>query len=394
MSSQLAKKRHWQSKVAGLGISVLAVTIMAGSTSFAVTHANTSKPVRLAQAQATVQRFEIAPKVASITTLKKKPTGKVFVFVAGLISAVSSGYDLGIHQACADIGCTIDDLGAATTTALQVSAYSSILAVHPAAVIIYNFNTTALSAPGLAQLGQAGIKVLTITGEPTRTTSSPETDYNVQTNIDKITEGRVLAAWVAATSKCQGNVLIPFTPATAASVAFTNGFQNAYQTTCPGQQVLQLGVLAADIGTNIPPQITAALQAHPNIQYLVGPCPIMTGVNQALITAGLSGKITGALDVGTPACDQELQSPTDYAKVVLDISYQFTGWNAVNAAADLLGGQQPASKVFNGVPYPLMLHTAKNYNPQSTQYDPSSGYWLGNRQNYIKAFTSAWKVKA
>jgi hypothetical protein len=339
----------------------------------------------LKDAQAFLDTFAKAPAIGALPKLNAKPTGKTYVMVGGLISPVYINYNAGVKEACVILGCKVNDLGAATTTAQQVAAYNAIQSIHPAVAILYNFNQDSLKSPVLAQIAQSGTKVLTITGQPSTTVDN--LPYNIQTNDEKKIEGKLIAAWVATKSQCKGNALIPYTPATGASVAFTDSFVNNLGTTCPSMKVTKLGVIAKDIGTKIPGQIVANLQAHPDINYLVGPCPIMTGTNQALVRAGLQNKVTGVVDVGTIVCDKELADKSDYLKAVVDLGYRYSGWNIAGAGALLISGQTPTSEVFNGISYPMMLHTA--YDPTSNEYD-SAGNWVGDSTSYQSAFKAAW----
>jgi hypothetical protein len=339
----------------------------------------------LQDAQTFLNDYLAAPKIGSLPSLSQKPTGKTFVIVGGLVSPVFTNYDAGVHQACELLGCNVKDLGAATTTAQQAAAYHAIQSLKPAVAILYNFNQDSLRSPVLTQIAQSGTKVLTITGEPS--TKGDNLPYNIQTNDEKKIEGQVLASWVAVDSKCNGAALVPYTPATGASVAFTDSFADNLTKICPSMNVTKLGVLPKDIGTKIPGQIVASLRSHTDINYLVGPCPIMTGTNQALVRAGLVDKVKGVDDVGTKLCDQELKDKSDYLKAVLDLGYLYSGWNIVGAGSYLLAGQDPPAQVFNKVSYPMILHT--DYQPGGNEYD-SNGNWVGDNAAYTAAFKQAW----
>jgi ribose transport system substrate-binding protein len=121
-----------------------------------------------------------------------------------------------------------------------------------------------------------------------------------------------------------------------------NLFKTELSSTCPRCTLAEENVNATSIGTSLPQQIVAYLEAHPDTQYLVlGYAPMFTGVQQAVDAAGVGKSLKGALSFDG--------SETDWKDIAQ--SNGLETWDFSESASDLAYEMFDAAlRVLSGMP--------------------------------------------
>ena len=178
---------------------------------------------------------------------------------------------------------------------------------------------------------------------------------NLLTQDDYYFYGVLMADYAAATTKT-GNIHFVGLPTFPVLSIVQQGFTDEIATACPTCTVEVSEVAVTDIGTNLPGQITSALQANPDLDMIVYAFGgMLYGVPDALDAAGLMNQAKavsqagGPLNFGFIANDQH-----QVAEVAL--ASELLGWRAIDAAARVLAGEgpgraeTPANAVVDGHP--------------------------------------------
>jgi ABC-type sugar transport system substrate-binding protein len=155
-------------------------------------------------------------------------------------------------------------------------------------------------------------------------------------------------------------------------------------------------VAVTDIGTNLPGQITSALQANPDLDMIVYAFGgMLYGVPDALDAAGLVNQAKavsqagGPLNFGFIANDQH-----QVAEVAL--ASELLGWRAIDAAARVLAGEgpgraeTPANAVVDGHPDILSGGLPLQILEKGSIADPSA-LWIGV-EGFQDQFKALWGV--
>jgi len=105
--------------------------------------------------------------------------------------------------------------------------------------------------------------------------------------------GKVLADFFVSDSKGKGNVVIEHVPAYPILGGFTDGFQAEVKALCPDCKVKIQDITIPDlVAGKVPSVMVSALRSNPDADYVafdVG--PFANGIDAALASAGLSGKV-------------------------------------------------------------------------------------------------------
>jgi ABC-type sugar transport system substrate-binding protein len=119
------------------------------------------------------------------------------------------------------------------------------------------------------------------------------------------------------------------------------GFKDEIAKACAKCTVKVNEIAVTDIGTNLPGQITSALQADPKldtIAYAFG--GMLFGVPDALKAAGLMDQAKAVSQAGGPL-NFGFIAAGEHQVAEVGLASELLGWRAVDAAARILAGQGP-----------------------------------------------------
>jgi ribose transport system substrate-binding protein len=135
--------------------------------------------------------------------------------------------------------------------------------------------------------------------------------------------GKVLADFFVADSKGKGNVVIEHVPAYPILGGFTDGFQAEVKELCPDCKVKIQEITIPDLTAGkVPSVMVSALRSNPDADYVafdVG--PFANGIDAALASAGLSGKVKVIGEAADEAAIAALKSGKQLAWTGFDPVY-------------------------------------------------------------------------
>lgn len=143
----------------------------------------------------------------------------------------------------------------------------------------------------ITKVKNAGAKWVLTSVAPADVTDPVIVDANASDNDKQM--GKVLADFFISDSKGKGNIVMEHVPAYPILGAFTDGFQAEVKALCPDCKVKIQNITIPDLTAGkVPSVMVSALRSNPGADYVgfdVG--PFAAGINSALASAGLSGKV-------------------------------------------------------------------------------------------------------
>jgi ribose transport system substrate-binding protein len=341
-------RRRTAWRVAAACVSAVAVVLVAACGSSAGTGSSagsgsgsssgSAQAANVAAAKAALVPYTGHPSAFPVTEPlpEKLPAGKKFVFLqCGTPFCALAGMSL--QAAVVAIGGKFTKLNAGTTASSAQAAASSALALKPD--VVFMTVDPSLFGDGLKKLSAAGIKVVSISIVKDVTPYGVTFNYIGSDEIDN--DGKLLADWVIAHKGAKANAVFYGLPTFDFSGPLQQAFVTEMKKKCPACTVRTVPIDAATIGTTAPGTVVADLQAHPatNVAVFVS-LQIAQGLPAAMRAAGLSG-ITTVGRGPTPGNLQDIKNGGLTAALAIDAPV--STWTAVDAAARLLEGGQPAA---------------------------------------------------
>jgi ribose transport system substrate-binding protein len=251
----------------------------------------------------------------------------------------------------------------------------------PAAIEVSGYPKVTFAAQ-LAEAKSRGIMVISES-----TTDAPGTGDGIDVLLDGPSQvqlwGKDIAAAVVADSNGTAKVAVVSVSAYPILGEFVKGFKAALTEWCPACKTVDLDQQATDVGTKTPSSIVSAVQRDPAIKYAVFSFGDLTiGLNSALTSAGLNGKLKIAGETATAANLQGVKAGTELAWT--GFAAPVLGWRIVDAAARKANGDDLAEA--SSAPLPTQVVTKDNVGSILTD---AGGYYIGV-QDYTSQFTKLW----
>jgi ribose transport system substrate-binding protein len=273
----------------------------------------------------------------------------------------------------------------ATAEGIQ-KAFQAALELRPAPAVIEVSGYPKVTFA--AQLAEAKARGIGVVSEST--TDAPGTGDGIIALIDGPPQvqlwGKDIAAKVVADSNGTAQVAMFSVSAYPILGEFVTGFKNALNEWCPDTcSVTDVDQQATDIGTKTPSSVVSTLQRNPKIGYAIFSFGDMTiGVNAALASAGLTGKVKVAGETPSVANLEAVKNGTELAWT--GFAAPVLGWHTVDAAARFVNGE--ATDPVNTAELPTQVITKDNIGSVVTD---SSGYYVG-LEDYPDQFKKLWLV--
>ena len=338
------------------------------------THAATPswlKAAESAASSATQVPTSIADK--SLGPFKPKAHGKLYVVDCDLSLEGCSHISGAFTQAAHAIGYSITQCNGGASANAPAQCFTNAINAHPSAIIVNGIGAES-SGGGFAAAKKAHIPIIgSFTGD-TLPTPGVATEI-AGTACEQ--EGKLLGDWVIADSKGHANAMFVGTTTYNCNVQRLQGFKEALSacTTCTFKSI-EFSI--ADLTTTLPSQITSAIEANPNVNYIAGTFDqVALDATTAVRNQGKAGsiKVVG-FDGNAPNLQLVKAGNIQVADIVtgqLD-----AGWEGVDAAARVYSGM----KVPGDIPPSMVLVTKQNIGQIGDQFNGATGY--------VQQFKTMW----
>lgn len=289
------------------------------------------------EAQARVTAFLQPVTELPLNETIAAPTGKKLYYVQCSVQ-VCAEIAVGIEAAAQAAGWDYETTSHQDTPETVASAFDTAIAASPD-VILTSGNPREWFASQLSTIEEAGIPVISWS-IPEGYEPGDGISVNLLSDDDYYFYGVLMADYAAANTQT-GNIHFVGLPVFPVLSTVQQGFTDEIAKACPDCSVEISEVAVTDIGTNLPGAIVSALQADPELDFIVYAFGgMLFGVPDALDAAGLMNQAKaisqagGPLNFGFIANDQH-----QVAEVAL--ASELLGWRAVDAAARVLLGDGP-----------------------------------------------------
>ena len=225
----------------------------------------------------------------------------------------------------------------------------------------------------------AGLKV--VTSHLTGLEQDPPAGVDAATAIDYRKAGELMADWTISRTDGAVNALVLVSNEALSTDSIVSGLTEAFEARCPDCAYEVVNVPITDWATRIQPTVAGALQANPDLNYVIPIYDSMsTFVTPAIAIAGRREDVKVATFNGTPFVLDMIREGT----VEMDVGENLD-WIAhamLDAEMRLLCGLDPIrdSKV------PLRIFTADNVAEAGEPADAALGYG----DSYVAGFQGLW----
>lgn len=288
-------------------------------------------------ALARVENFRQAVTELPFNTPIAAESGKKLFYVQCSVP-VCAEIAIGIQAAAEAAGWTFETASHQDTPDTVASAFDAAIAAKPD-VVLTSGNPREWFASQLETLKGANIPVVAWS-MPEGYEPGEGISVNLLTQDDYYFYGVLMADYAAATTTT-GHILFVGLPTFPVLSIVQEGFLAEIKTACPDCTVEVSEVAVTDIGTNLPGQITSALQADPEldmIAYAFG--GMLYGVPDALTSAGLVEQAKAVSQAGGPM-NFGFIAGGQHQVAEVGLASELLGWRAVDAAARILAGEGP-----------------------------------------------------
>lgn len=310
--------------------------------------------------------LERPTKITNTTPIDAEiPSGKTIMWIQCPVPAcVQLGEPL--KEAVEALGWTLKIVTHEGTPESLKAAYEQAVREEPDGVVSSGFPRS-MFEPELAQLAEKNIPVIQLT-----TTDPPGDGITAVINgpARNADVGEQLALFVSGDSENTAKVLwvtaaFPILVPALEGLDGSGGFQPTLGSLCPDCTVDSLEMPIESIGTDAPARIVAYLQAHPDVNYVVGAfSDVVGGLSGALADAGLADSVKIATYTQNPSLSAELEQGTVAA--VVGFPGQENMWQAADTFARIFAGVEFVEE-FNDLP--SWIITAGNV-PSTTEEYP------------------------
>lgn len=194
--------------------------------------------------------------------------------------------------------------------------------------------------------------------------------------------GRLMADWTISDTKGKADVLVIGSSDVVSSNFMVQAIQNEFQQHCSTCKVKKIDVTVANWASQTQPQVQAALNADPNINYIL---PVYDSQSQfiipAITAAGKTGKVHIATYDGTPFVLKMMQDG-DTVRMDVGEDLDWVSKAVMDQDMRVAAGLQPVKDTNT----PLYIFTKKNVDTAGTPPKNSTGY--GNA--YITGYDKLW----
>ncbi len=243
----------------------------------------------LAAAQQVVDEFYNVPDEINISEpLSKAPeTGKTVVFVEPNV-AVGPIMSESVRNAAEAVGWEAEIIVAGSTPQDTANAWKQVVLLEPDAVIGAG-NPTALFSESLAELEARDVPYVAVNvaeevgGNTIAVVASGEASTR---------QGRIMAAWVASETECEGNSVFYNLPNYPTIALVATSFAESMATFCPDYGVTVKDIDVRSTGVTLPAEVVADVTRLSDVNYLVFGGSQTVGVPEALAEAGLADGIS------------------------------------------------------------------------------------------------------
>lgn len=335
-----------------------------------------SSPSWLVAAQTAVKQAEQVP-----TSILQTPLGKFTPKSSGLIFHVACNLALegcsklanGIKAGTLAMGYKFKLCNGGTTATQINSCFSEAIAAKPTAIVVNGIGASD-AGNSFAQAAKAHVPIIgSFTGDPPGVKGVvTEVAGNTCTQ-----QAKTIADAIIANSAGKANVLWVGTSTYTCNIQRQQGFL-AQMKTCPTCKVSTLSFAIDAVTSQLPQQLSSAIQSNPNLTYVVGTFDaVALAATQAIRQAGKASTIKVAgFDGDAP--DLQLVK-TGNIQLWDDVTGGGEpGFAAVDAAARHAVGK-PVPKVTNVT---AMLVTQSNYSKIAPTYQGPKGY--------VQQFKALW----
>lgn len=267
--------------------------------------------------------------------------------------------------------------------------FATAIAQHMSAIVVMSFLSSALSAP-IQQAVKAGIPVIEIGEHDPGPLSAPEQAAGVFQDVSPSYSdaGSLMADYVIADSGGHADVLLLNSPDVGDANVETAAFQAQLAKLCPACKVKVDGIPQIDRTSQLPPAVTSAISADPNLNYIVPVFDTMYPYFSSALTASAGASRISL--VGFDASGAEMTLLQKHAQGwVADGGYDDTwlGWASMDEAFRAML-HQPATE---NEDIPLRFFTAAT--TQGMNFAPGSPVdpWFGNPA-YQSGFMALWSL--
>lgn len=236
--------------------------------------------------------------------------------------------------------------------------------------------------PQIAQAKAAGIPVVVSDAYDIAQQADPS--VTATADVAYAQAGRLMADWTVSDTKGKADVLVIGSSDVVSSNFMVGAIQNEFKTHCSTCKVKKIDVTVANWASQTQSQVQAALNADPNINYIL---PVYDSQSQfivpAITAAGKTGKVHIATYDGTPFVLKMMQ---DGGTVRMDVGEDLDWVSKAVMDQDMrVAAGLPPVKNTNT---PLYIFTKKNVDTAGTPPKNSTGYGKA----YITGYDKLWGV--
>jgi ribose transport system substrate-binding protein len=299
---------------------------------------SSADPPWLVQAKKNAAIAQAIPKTivsAKYGAFKPRPNKTIYHIACNLALEGCTKLANGIKSGVKAIGYKFKLCDGGTTADTLNSCFTNAINAKPAAIVINGIGV-ADAADQYARVAKAGIPIVgTFTGNPPRVKGvATEVAGDVCAK-----QSRQLADTVIADSNGKANVMFVGTQTYTCNIQRQNGFVAEMKkcTTCT-TTTMQFAI--SGLTSQLPQQLQAALQSHPDLTYIVGTFDaVALAATDAVRSAGKSGQIK-VLGYDGDAPNLALVQKGDIQIADNTTGATEDGWAAADAAARAIAGKK------------------------------------------------------
>lgn len=234
--------------------------------------------------------------------------------------------------------------------------------------------------PQIAQAKAAGIPV--VVSDAYDVAQEPDPMVTATADVPYAQAGRLMADWTISDTAGKADVLVIGSSDVVSSNFMVQAIQNEFQKYCSTCKVKPIDVTVADWATQTQPQVEAALNADPNINYIL---PVYDSQSQfivpAIAAAGKTGRVHIATYDGTPFVLKMMQ---DDSTIRMDVGEDLDWVSKAVMDQDMrvAAGLKPVADTNT----PLYIFTKKNVDTAGVPPRNSTGYGTA----YIAGYNKLW----
>ena len=202
-----------------------------------------------------------------------------------------------------------------------------------------------------------------------------------------VLQGQLLADYVIKDSGGKANVLTLNLPAYAVLTTMADSVAAQLKAECPGCTYGNLNTTPDDLAAGkVPDEVVSYLQDHPSVDYVMSTySPMITGLTQALRSAGLSTKVQviGSQPVATQITDIANGTLGPW----LNLPREYSLWDEADQMVQLAAGQWSEKNAVATAIAPMYFLTTAN----AKSAEGYSNGWPGPA-GFRQAYEKAWGV--